>query len=194
MSEQSLSQQGVILLALARQAIANNLNIPCDHTTTPDNHPWLAEHAATFVTLTLYGQLRGCIGTLEGFRPLIDDVRSNAAAAAFHDPRFAPLTKDEYASMHIEVSLLSEMQSIDAQDEHVASANIRPGIDGVVLQYGMHKATFLPQVWDQLPDPQQFFAHLKQKAGLSIDFWHPDMQLSVYQVNKFHEHKSSGLL
>jgi len=194
MPEQSseLSQQGVILIALARQAIAINLDIHCDNSIIPDDHVWLTEHAATFVTLTRHGNLRGCIGTLEAYRPLIDDVRSNAVAAAFHDPRFAPLGKGEYASVHIEVSLLSQMQSVDAQDEHIAIARIRPGIDGVVLQYETHKATFLPQVWDQLPDPQQFFAHLKQKAGLSIGFWHPHVQLSVYQVNKFHEHKSSG--
>jgi len=181
--------QGDILIALARQSIADKLDINSDRINIAD-HDWLEELAATFVTLTKHGELRGCIGTLEAYRPLIDDVRSNAVAAAFHDPRFAALDKHEYASVGIEVSLLSEMQSVDAQDEQIAIANIRPGTDGVVLQYGVHKATFLPQVWEQLPDPMQFFAHLKQKAGLSTDFWHPDVQLSVYQVNKFHEHNN----
>ncbi|MDQ6999011.1 MAG: AmmeMemoRadiSam system protein A [Mariprofundus sp.] len=181
--------QGDVLIALARQAIADKLEIRCDAINT-DHDDWLTEHVATFVTLTIYGNLRGCIGTLEAYRPLIDDVRSNAEAAAFHDPRFAPLSRGEYASVDIEVSVLSRMQNVEAQNEQIAIATIRPGIDGVVLQYGPYKATFLPQVWDQLPDPQQFFAHLKQKAGLSIDFWHPELQLSTYQVNKFHEHNN----
>ena len=183
------SFHGPVLIALAHHAIATKLDIP--HTAiSPNDHAWLAKNAASFVTLTLHGQLRGCIGTLEAYRPLIDDVRSNAVAAAVHDPRFTPLSRSEYDAIRIEVSVLSEMQCVNAQDEHSAIANIRPGIDGVVLQYGTHKATFLPQVWDQLPDPRQFLAHLKEKAGLSPNFWHPDMQLHIYQVNKFHEHKN----
>lgn len=177
--------KGVILIALARQAIADQLDIK--HDPISANNSWLKEPAATFVTLTQHGRLRGCIGSLEAYRPLIEDVQANAIAAAFHDSRFSSLSRNEYGSLKIELSLLSAMQEIEAKNEQLAMANIRPDIDGVVLQYRRYKATFLPQVWDQLPDPQQFMAHLKQKAGLASNFWDPDIQLFTYQVDKFHE-------
>jgi len=178
--------KGSLLLGLARRVIAARLGIS---SSAPDiaAADWLQAKAATFVTLTIHSQLRGCIGTLKAYRTLIDDVQSNAVAAAFHDHRFPPLAADEYESIRLEVSLLSAMQPLAVADESAALAAIRPGIDGVVLGYGAHKGTFLPQVWEQLPEPAQFMAHLKLKAGLSAGFWHPDVRLFTYQVEKFRE-------
>jgi len=178
--------QALTLIALARQAIAKRLGIG---SSTPEieKSDWLNHTAASFVTLTLDGRLRGCIGTLESHRSLIDDVQANAIAAAFYDPRFPALSADEFRGLKIEISLLSAMQPLAVSSESDALAAIRPGIDGVVLAYGFHKGTFLPQVWEQLPEPVQFMAQLKLKAGLSADFWHPDVRLFVYQVEKIKE-------
>ncbi|MFQ5345061.1 MAG: AmmeMemoRadiSam system protein A [Mariprofundus sp.] len=185
-----MSNHGQILPALAREAIAARLGIGVGSRENPDAD-WLQKVAATFVTLTMHGQLRGCIGSLEAHRPLIEDVQANAVAAAFHDPRFSPLGKDEFHAVDIEVSVLSALQPVHASDEDIALSKIRRGIDGVVLKYGVHQATFLPQVWDQLPDPHQFMAHLKQKAGLPADFRHPELQLYTYQVSKYREQGST---
>lgn len=178
--------KGSVLIALARRAIATRLGMDCNaaHTSKAD---WLQEQAASFVTLTMHGSLRGCIGTLEAYRPLMDDVQANAVAAAFHDPRFQAVSADELVSVRIEVSLLTAMTPLSFSCESDACAAIRPGIDGVVFQYGYHKGTFLPQVWEQLPQPTRFMAHLKQKAGLSTGFWHTDVRLFTYQVEKFRE-------
>ncbi len=183
--------KGAVLIALARQAVADQLGV---NLVTPDIEAtdWLQTKAATFVTLTMHGSLRGCIGTLEPHRPLMDDVQANAVSAAFHDPRFSPLVADEFGLIRIEVSLLSTMQSLPVSDESDACTRIRPDVDGVVLEYGAHKGTFLPQVWAQLPEPVQFMAHLKQKAGLSAGFWHPDVRLYIYQVDKFRETGASN--
>jgi AmmeMemoRadiSam system protein A len=146
---------------------------------------WLDEPAAAFVTLTLHGQLRGCIGSLEAHRSLYDDVTRNAHAAAFDDPRFPPLAADELPDVRIEVSVLTAPQSLQFSSEADALLRLRPGIDGVIVQYGRHRATFLPQVWRQLPEPREFMAHLKQKAGLPADLWDGDMRLAVYQVETY---------
>jgi hypothetical protein len=180
--------RGGILTGLARAAIARKLGISFDEpvTTAAD---WLQERAATFVTLQMHGNLRGCIGTLEAHRSLIEDVRANAVAAAFHDSRFAPLNTEEFAHVQIEVSVLSVPEAMHARSEAIACSRLRPGIDGVVIKFEAHKATFLPQVWDQLPEPKNFMAHLKIKAGLAADFWHPEVLLYKYQVNKYREHE-----
>jgi len=187
--------RGELLIALARHAIAAQLGIAGNaeavKETDMNDHEWLQETAATFVTLTMYGQLRGCIGSLEAHRPLIDDVQANAVAAAFHDPRFSPLSRDEFDDVRVEVSVLSALEPIPAHNENMALSNIRRGVDGVVFKYGTHQATFLPQVWDQLPEPRQFMAHLKQKAGLSAGFWHPEVLLYKYQVSKYTEQGKS---
>ena len=149
----------------------------------------MQEKAATFVTLQMHGKLRGCIGTLEAHRSLIEDVRANAVAAAFHDPRFEPLSAGELAHVQLEVSVLSAPEAMHAHSEDIACFRLRPGIDGVVLKFGAHKATFLPQVWDQLPGVKDFMAHLKVKAGLAADFWHSEILLYKYQVNKYREHE-----
>ena len=149
--------------------------------------PWLADSGACFVTLTQYGKLRGCIGTLQAYRSLRDDVKNNAVAAALRDPRFNPLSAQELDVTAIEISLLSPTQAIAFKDEADALAQLRPGVDGVVFEFGNHRSTFLPQVWEQLPDPGRFMSQLKLKAGLPDDFWSEGVLLSRYTVTKWHE-------
>ncbi len=177
--------RGPLLTGLARAAIAEKLGV--DFRAPEDRPAWLLEQAASFVTLTMQGELRGCIGTLEAYRPLIEDVQGNAVAAAFQDPRFVPLTAAEFDGVRIEVSLLSELEPMHAKSEDIACGKLVPNRDGLVFKYGSHKATFLPQVWEQLPEPKAFLAHLKQKAGLPADFWHPEVLLYRYQVSKYRE-------
>jgi hypothetical protein len=179
--------RGRLLTALARAAIAAELGAPWPALPHP---AWLDEKAATFVTLTLRGQLRGCIGTLEAQRTLYQDVVHNARAAAFGDPRFPPLAADELPAVHIEVSVLNAPQPLAFTSQADALRRLRPGLDGVILEYGPYRATFLPQVWEQLPEPIEFIAHLKQKAGLPAGFWNEDIRLSTYQAEKFHEEES----
>jgi AmmeMemoRadiSam system protein A len=176
--------QGQALLALARGAIAEQLGVATRHN---DPAPWLDEPGATFVTLTCGGALRGCIGSLEAERALRADVESNALAAAFRDPRFPPVSVREYRAIEVEVSLLSPMQPFTVASEAQALTQLRPGIDGVLLEYGRRRGTFLPQVWEQLPEPRAFLAHLKQKAGLPADFWADEVRLSRYTVTKWRE-------
>jgi AmmeMemoRadiSam system protein A len=175
---------GDSLLRIARGAIGEAFGIALR---TPPATPGLAAVGATFVTLRLAGDLRGCIGTVEPFRALDEDVRANALAAAFRDPRFAPLARDEFAAILIEVSVLGPRAAIAARDEDAALAQLRPEVDGVVLEAGARRATFLPQVWEQLPDPRDFLAALKRKAGLPATYWDDSMRLSRYSVEKFME-------
>lgn len=176
--------KGRLLTELARAAIARQFGI--DAPTLP--HPaWLEEPGAVFVTLTLDGQLRGCIGSLEAHRSLGRDLEANAQAAAFHDPRFTPIERDELDRVHIEVSILSAPEAMHFSSEEDALGQLRPGTDGVVLQSGWHRATFLPQVWEQLPDPRQFIAQLKRKAGLPADYWSDSVQISRYTVAKYED-------
>ncbi|MEW5786875.1 MAG: AmmeMemoRadiSam system protein A [Pseudomonadota bacterium] len=185
------AEQGRLLLALARRAIARALD--------PDGEPpplagplpdWLMTRCATFVTLTKGGVLRGCIGTLEAHRPLLEDLEANARAAAFNDPRFPPLSAAELPAVRVEVSLLTPARPLDFRDEADLLARLRPGVDGVILEQGWHRATFLPQVWEQLPEPGEFLAHLKHKAGLSPDTPATGMRIAVYAVEKFREQPS----
>lgn len=182
---------GKTLLLLARHAIAERLGVaPApDMPGQPDlsSHPELARPGAVFVTLTRQGDLRGCIGSLEARRPLAEDVAANARAAAFGDPRFAPLTADELAEIRIEVSLLTPAQALSFSSEADAIAQLRPRVDGVILEVGRQRGTFLPQVWESLPDTRQFLRELKRKAGLPADFWSNEVKLSRYQVQKWKE-------
>jgi AmmeMemoRadiSam system protein A len=175
---------GQALLTIARSAIAVELGLPG---AAEPIHAALPQPAATFVTLKSAGELRGCIGSLKPLRPLRVDVRENAIAAAFRDPRFPPLATVEFAAVAVEVSLLSADEPIDAADEGDLVGRLRPGIDGLILQYGSHRATFLPQVWDALADPRAFLAALKRKAGLPEAFWSPRLNVSRYQVTKWSE-------
>lgn len=176
--------QGKILIPIARASISDTFGRA--HSADEDAK-WLQQHGACFVTLTQHEQLRGCIGTLEAHRSLLEDVKNNAKAAAFKDPRFPPLSSEELDKTEIEVSLLSAMQALNFSDEQEALSQIQPGTDGIVFEYGHYRSTFLPQVWQQLPSTSQFMAHLKQKAGLSTDFWAEQVKLSRYTVSKWKE-------
>lgn len=177
--------KGGILLPIARSAIGNVLDRQIGD--IDESPPWLQEEGASFVTLTMHQHLRGCIGSLEAHRPLLMDVKANAFAAAFRDPRFLPLTAAEFDDTEIEISLLSPQQPIAFSSEAEALAQLRPQVDGIVFQYGHYRSTFLPQVWEQLTSPATFMAHLKHKAGLHPDFWHDDIQVYRYTVTKYKE-------
>jgi AmmeMemoRadiSam system protein A len=177
-------RQGEVLLAAARGAIASRFGAAAH---MPEMQPWMNSHGASFVTLTLAGELRGCIGSLEAHRPLLEDVHWNAVAAAFRDPRFAPLSEVEFARIRVEVSVLSTAEALQFESESHALNKLRPGIDGLILEFGRHRSTFLPQVWETLAEPVSFLAHLKRKAGLSADFWHEEIRLSRYAVTKWKE-------
>jgi AmmeMemoRadiSam system protein A len=178
------NEYGKILLAIARSSISCALNIPM---VADETLPLLAKKGACFVTLTQNGKLRGCIGSLQAHRSLLDDIKSNAVHAALQDSRFDPLTAEEFNNTKIEISLLSPAQAIDFLDEADALAQLRPHIDGVVFEYRHYRSTFLPQVWEQLPQPREFMAHLKSKAHLPMDFWTPEVKLSRYTIEKFQE-------
>ena len=187
MSADNEHLKGEILLSVARAAISQALGLPFDETS--EQADWLQEKAACFVTLSQNGQLRGCIGTLEAQRSLLEDVKANAIATALKDTRFPPLSSEELNETDIEVSLLSPMQALSFANEEEALTQLRPGIDGVVFACGQYRSTFLPQVWQQLPDTKTFIAHLKQKAGLSPGFWAEDVKLYRYTVTKWKEAK-----
>jgi AmmeMemoRadiSam system protein A len=176
--------KGQALLAAARASIAKAFG-QASPAIAPA--PWWQEPGAGFVTLTLNGQLRGCIGSLEAHRPLLHDIEANAHAAAFQDHRFQPLTAGEWALTSVQVSLLSPLQAMHFENEAHAMAQLRPGVDGVVLTYETHRSTFLPQVWEQLPAPESFLSQLKIKAGLPADFWAPQVQLFRYTVIHWNE-------
>lgn len=181
------NEQGKILLQIARTAICQSLRVACIPAPVDGHMFWLSRPGATFVTLTQRGDLRGCIGSLQACDPLIDDVSNNAISAALHDPRFMPLTADELNSLGVEVSLLSELQPLRFASEVDALAQLRPDIDGVVFECGSYRSTFLPQVWESLPQPEQFLAKLKSKARLPEDFWDEGIKLSRYTVSKWRE-------
>ena len=183
-SEQAEAEKGASLLQLARTEIAKQF---WELMPAPPAQPWMAEPGASFVTLTRHGDLRGCIGSLEAHRPLGQDVRENALAAAFRDPRFMPLSRVEFDEVRVEVSVLSPHEALVVGSEKDALDALRPGVDGVVFEYGNSRSTFLPQVWEQLPDPAEFLAHLKRKAGLPLDFWTEGVRLSRYTVSKWKE-------
>lgn len=175
-----------LILHLAKQAIQDRL----EGTSLIDKHcllktyPELCKQQATFVTLSLEGHLRGCIGSLVAHQPLVDDLIHNAQAAAFDDPRFYPLSKEEFSHITIEVSLLSEPQPLSYVDVADLKSKIRVGEDGVILEKNGRKATFLPQVWEQLSTFEHFFGQLCQKAGLETSCLHTHPQIWTYQVEK----------
>lgn len=171
-------------VAHARGAIAEALGLPAPPAAAL---PSPETPGAVFVTLMLDGALRGCIGSLEAHRPLREDLRANALAAAFRDPRFPPLSIAEFARVRVEVSELSPPETLAVASEAEAWAAVAPGIHGVVLEWRRHRSTFLPQVWAQLPTAREFFAALKRKAGLPADFWAPDLRVARYTVRKWVE-------
>jgi hypothetical protein len=178
------SELGLSLVRVARSAIGMRFGLPTDR---HPEHRALDGFGATFVTLTQAGEVRGCIGTLQAVRPLRIDVHENAIGAAFRDPRFLPLAREEFDITAIEVSLLSASEPLEFTGEDDLLAQLRPDIDGVTIEYGHNRATFLPQVWQVLSEPQRFMAELKRKAGLPTDFWDARMNVSRYQVTKWKE-------
>lgn len=174
--------RGAVLLAIARVSIERGDEAAeC----SAGDHEWLRAPGASFVTLRLEGDLRGCIGSIDARRALGEDVARNARAAAYRDPRFPPVSAGELSRLRVEVSVLSLREPVAACSESEALARFRPGIDGIALEYGGASATFLPQVWESLPSPEEFLAALRHKAGLPAGFWHPDLRLSRYTVEKF---------
>jgi len=178
--------KGALLPAIARAIITKQLGIAATLPKTADN-PWLNDPAATFVTLKQGGELRGCIGSLKARYSLMDDLQNNAIAAAFHDPRFSPLSEDELGQVQIEVSILSSPEKIEFVSEADLLSQLKPHVDGVIFNCGNYRSTFLPQVWGQLPSPELFMSHLKQKAGLAADFWSDEVLIYRYSVEKFTE-------
>lgn len=177
------SEAGRTLLAIARAAIESRL---FGNACTADA-PWLGQAAATFVTLTCDGKLRGCIGSLEASRALGTDVAENALAAAFRDPRFPQMTAQEWPRIRVEVSLLSAPKPMRFADEADLIAQIRPGEDGLILEADGRRATFLPQVWESIPDKRAFLAELARKAGLARDVRLARCKVSRYRVTKWSE-------
>lgn len=193
---------GPVLLTLARTSIATALGLNDRGASSPrvklvsdaNNPPhdasdeaWLSQPGASFVTLRIEGALRGCIGSLVAHQPLKEDVRRNARAAAFEDPRFYPLSKEEFEEIDIEVSVLSDPEPMHFTTREEALAMLRPGIDGVVLTASGRRATFLPQVWEELPDRELFIAHLMRKAGLPMDYWDDSVRIERYTVTAYDE-------
>jgi len=171
------------LRAIARQAIEYGLShgtkCPVDLERLSQN---LHQPGASFVTLQIQGQLRGCIGSLEAHLPLAQDVSDNAFNAAFQDPRFVPLKQSELNSLDIHISVLTPAQAMHFSSEQDLLRQLRPGIDGLLLETDAHRGTFLPSVWEALPEPEDFLRQLKLKAGLAPDYWSDDIRISRYET------------
>ncbi len=174
------------LLKLARQSIENGFKTGHPLSVDLRDYPKeLIKQRATFVTLEKNHTLRGCIGMLEAVFPLAEDVAENAFSAAFKDPRFPPVQKSEIRELEIHISVLSEPEPMTFGSEEDLLAQIRPNIDGLILEEGSHRGTFLPSVWEQLPDKKQFLRHLKNKAGLPADYWSDTLKVSRYTTEMF---------
>ena len=174
------------LLEVARNAVSHELLCYVPLNVDPQSFSAsLGESGAAFVTLKLEGRLRGCIGSLEPRRPLVTDVARNAGAAAFADPRFARLSRGESERVDFHISVIGPHEPISFSDEADLIGQLRPGIDGLVLREGQRRGTFLPDVWRDLADPQQFLQHLKRKAGLDEDHWSDSIQVDRYTTESF---------
>lgn len=179
-------EEHILLRKIALEAIKYGLehenHLPVDTSRYPRS---LQKLGASFVTLNKHDQLRGCIGCLEAHQPLVNDVAYNAYAAAFNDPRFPSLTEDELDQLEIHISILTPAVPMEFESEQDLLEQIQPGIDGLVLEDGMHRGTFLPAVWESLPDKIDFLRHLKQKAGLPPDYWSDTIRVSRYTTESF---------
>ena len=186
-------KEGEVLVELARSAISERLHCPVEPQKKVAlqealSAPVFAQQRGVFVTLHKRGQLRGCIGTLVGQDSLSEGIKDNALNAAFHDHRFKPLTADELAELEVEVSILTEPLLLEYENAAGLLAGLQPGTDGVIVRQGGASATFLPQVWKQLPEPENFLAHLCLKAGLPANEWRRGkLQVETYQVQHFSE-------
>lgn len=173
----------LLLLDLARASIRHGLQAGRPLAVVLED---LAEELvvprASFVTLEKNGRLRGCIGSLEAWRPLAVDVAGNAFAAAFRDPRFPPVQSDEVEELEIHLSLLTPPVAMTFSSETDLLAQLRPGVDGLILSDGSCRGTFLPSVWAELTTPQLFLTQLKRKAGLAADYWSPGLRIWRYEA------------
>lgn len=185
-------EQGQRLINVARRTIAARLGTidAADKVVSDDV---LADQAfremrGTFVTLKIKGQLRGCMGCLTPSESILEGIQRNAINSAFNDPRFPQLTPEELDQADIDISILTNPQELEYSDSNDLIEKLRPDIDGVIIKKGVARATFLPQVWEQLPRPEEFLAHLCRKAGLAPDEWAKGvLDVSIYQVQYFHE-------
>jgi len=177
------------LLKLARSVILSKLTKDSAQIERPDKiSPAMREKRGCFVTLHKKGALRGCIGTIEPVKSLISCVEDNAVSSAFNDPRFPPLSKDEFAYLDIEISVLTVPKPLEYEDSEDLKKKLKPGVHGVILSNGWHRSTFLPQVWKQLPDTELFLEHLCQKGRLKRTCWKDkDTTIEVYEVEYFSE-------
>ena len=175
-----------VLLEIAKKSIEKKFDetVKIDKTKLLTDFPELSKNGATFVTLTLNNQLRGCIGTLQAYRPLLDDLVSNANAAAFEDPRFYELTRDEFKKVKIEISILSTPVEVIYNDIEDLKSKIKPNIHGVILQKDGRRSTFLPQVWEQLPSFEEFFSHLCHKGSFEVNCLDFHSDVFTYEVKK----------
>ena len=171
---------------VARESIKQGLQygtavniIGCDYAAD------LQQNLCSFVTLHINGNLRGCIGALEAYQPLINDIAEHAYSAAFQDPRFPALQENEYEQLDIKISVLGKPELISFKSEEDLLQQIRPNIDGLILESGMNRGTFLPSVWEQLPDKKDFLNHLKLKAGLPKEWWDDSVKISRYETFSF---------
>ncbi len=189
MEDRLTEEEKSTLLKLARQALEECVeNKPLKPLDLKDFPPRLQEPGASFITLTEAGELRGCIGALEPYLPLAEDVREHAAAAGLQDYRFPPVNPAELPMIEIEVSRLTMPVPLQYSTPKELVERLRPDVDGVILRDGMLRATFLPQGWEKLPDPEEFLDHLCMKMGVAPDTWRRrHLQVQVYQVEEFHE-------
>jgi AmmeMemoRadiSam system protein A len=188
-TEELNEEMGKYLLKVARQTIEQELfGLKKPDKPDRDLPNIFHERRGTFVTLTIQGGLRGCIGHIIPRESLIEGITVNAINAAFRDPRFRPLTKEEWKNVRIEISILTKPEPLSYADADDLMKKLRPGVDGVIIKKGRHQATFLPQVWKQLPKKKVFLGHLCQKAGLEGDAWRQGgLEVSTYQVQAFEE-------
>ena len=183
------------LIRLARSVIEAALDAGQKETIPDDVSPAVLENGGCFVTLHKKGALRGCIGTIEPLQALVEGVEENAINAAFKDPRFSPLTIEELPDIDLEVSVLTVPQKLTFKDPEDLMCQLKPGVHGVILSNGWRRSTFLPQVWDQLPDAEMFLRHLCEKAGLHRDCWRdPETVVEVYEATYFSEGAISARL
>jgi AmmeMemoRadiSam system protein A len=180
--------QRATLIEVARRSIEQGLATGRPLAVIPSQyHRDLKAVRASFVTLHKQGQLRGCIGHLEAVQPLVVDVAENAFAAAFRDPRFAPLSAAEWPEVDVHLSILTAPEAMSFRDEADLIRQIRPGEDGLILQDGPNRGTFLPSVWESLSDPSEFLVHLKHKAGLAANHWSDRVEVYRYRTESFGE-------
>lgn len=195
MTNQLTPEEQQTLLRMAREAMecaVRGIKLPQLNPSTLTTN--LREKGASFVTLTIHGQLRGCIGALEPYQPLVDDVREHAVAAALEDPRFPQVREDELSRIQVEVSRLTRPVPLEYKDADDLLSKLRPHVDGVILRDGFRRATFLPQVWEKIPDPAEFLDNLCYKMGASANHWkNKHLDVFIYQVEEFHESPDNSI-